>query len=98
MHCPICSIEMQSDSISCEACGATRLTQRTPLGVLVGWLGLTMLLLSLMMALFLLALFIFGHDLSGFPWAAQISSFVVAGGLLYYSKSTLHATWVRRDN
>jgi len=98
MHCPICSTEMQPDSISCEACGATRLTQRTSMGVLVGWLGLILLLLALMMAIILLALVIFGHDLTGFPWSAQISGFIIAGGMLYYSKSTLHATWVRRDH
>jgi hypothetical protein len=94
MQCPICSAEINSDSISCEKCGATRITRRTPVGVLVGWLGMLMMMCMGMMWLFLLALLVFGHELNGFPWLVLILGTVVASGLLFYSKSTMHANWV----
>ena len=98
MQCPICYSELSPDAVGCEKCGATRITRRTPAGVLVGWLGMLAAVCVGMMWLFLLALLIFGHDLNGFPWLAIILGTALAAGLLFYSKSTMHADWVRQRN
>ena len=98
MQCPICATEISNNAIGCEKCGATRITRRTPMGVLVGWLGMLTAMCMGMMWLFLAALLIFGHDLNGFPWLVLIPGSVAAAGLLFYSKSTLHANWVRQGN
>lgn len=98
MQCPICASELGPDAIGCEQCGATRVTERTPLGVVVGWLGMLATVCMGMMWLFLIALLVFGHDVNGFPWLALILGTVGAAGLLFYSKSTVHANWVRQRN
>jgi len=98
MQCPICSSELSPDAVGCEKCGATRLTRRSPMGVLIGWLGMLTAICMGMMWLFLLALLVFGHDLNGFPWSFLILGTVAAAGLFFYSKSTVHAEWLRRGN
>ena len=98
MQCPICASEISTDAIGCEKCGATRVTQRTPVGVVVGWVGITVALICVMVWLFLFALLAFGHDVSGFPWLATILGTLLAAGLFRYSKSTVHANWVRRQD
>jgi len=97
MQCPICSSEISSDAVGCDKCGATRVTQRTPLGVVVGWVGLTVALLMAMMWLFMLALLAFGHSLSGFPWTALFVGSLITVGLLQYSKTTVHTQWNRKN-
>jgi hypothetical protein len=98
MQCPICSTELDPDAVNCEKCGATRVTQRTPTGVIVGWVGMTVALLWAMLGIPLLILPFTEHGISGYPWAVFIVGVVIAAGLLQYSKSTLHAIWVRRGS
>ena len=98
MQCPICSSELDSNAVACDKCGATRLTQRTPTGVLVGWLGMLIGLLWIMMGLPLLILPFTDHGIGGYPWPVFIIGGIIAAGLLQYSKSTVHAEWKRREN
>jgi predicted nucleic acid-binding Zn ribbon protein len=98
MQCPICASELSPDAVGCEKCGATRVTQRTPLGIIVGWVGMTVALLMVMMWIFMAVLPIFGVSLRGFPWTALIIGTAIAAGLFWYSKSTVHAKWVRRED
>jgi hypothetical protein len=98
MQCPICSTEIGNEAVDCAKCGATRITRRSSVGVLVGWLGMLVAICWGMIWLFLLALLVFGHDLNGFPWSTLILGTVVAAGLLLYSKSTIKAHWVRRED
>lgn len=98
MQCPICASELSPDAIICEKCGATRVTQRTPTGVIVGWVGMTIALLWIMLFVPLLILPFTAHGISGYPWPVLIIGGVLAAGLLQYSKSTVHAEWARREN
>jgi len=97
MQCPICSSEIPSGSVVCDKCGARRVTGRTPIGVIVGWAGLTVAILWGILWLFLLALLGIGHDTGGFPWVTLFIGTVIAAALLYYSRTTIHTTWKRRD-
>ncbi len=97
MQCPICASELSPDAVSCEKCGATRVTQRTPVGVIVGWVGITVTLLWILLLLPVLILPFTDHGISGYPWSALIVGAILMVGLLWYSKSTVHAKWVRRE-
>jgi hypothetical protein len=44
----------------------------------------------------LLILPFISYSLKGYPWTAFVIGVVIAAGLLWYSKSTEHARWVRR--
>ena len=72
MQCPLCAAEIGDDVVACDRCGATRVTRRTPAGIVVGWLGMTLALLMVMMFAFLVALPFFGISLAGFPWPTLI--------------------------
>jgi len=98
MQCPICASELSPDAVNCEKCGATRVTQRTPTGVIVGWIGMTVALLWIMLFIPLLILPFTAHGIAGYPWYALIGGGILAAGLLHYSKSTRYATWARREN
>ena len=98
MQCLFCASELSSDAVDCANCGATRVTQRTPAGIVVGWIGINVALICGMVWLFLFALLAFGHDVNGFPWLALILGTLSAAGLFLYSKSTMHAKWVRRGD
>jgi len=98
MQCPICGNELSPDAVNCEKCGATRVTQRTPVGVLVGWLGMTVALLWAILGAPLLILPFTERGISGFPWPVFIVGVVIAAGLLWYSKSTVHSIWVRKED
>ena len=98
MQCPICATELSPDAVNCEKCGATRVTQRTPAGVIVGWLGMVTGLLWIMMAVPLLVLPFTDHGIGGYPWPVFVAGGVLAAGLLRYSKSTVHAKWAGREN
>jgi hypothetical protein len=97
MQCPLCASEISSNAIECSNCGATRVTQRTPAGVIVGWVGMTISLLSILWGIPLLVLPFTEHGIKGYDWSTLVAGIILAAGLLWYSKSTLHAKWVRRD-
>ena len=98
MQCPFCASELGPDAVDCAKCGATRVTQRTPAGVIVGWVGMTVALLWALLFVPLLVLPFTEHGISGYPWPALIVGGVIAAGLFWYSKSTVHAKWVRRED
>ncbi len=98
MQCPLCASELSPDAVDCAKCGATRVTQRTPVGVIVGWLGMLVGLLWAMLATPLLILPFTEHGISGYPWPVFIIGGILTFGLLRYSKSTVHAQWVRKEN
>lgn len=98
MQCPFCSSELNRGSISCKACGARQATQRTPVGIFTGWLGI---ILSLVWAPLLAGLLILpftDRGLSDFPWFALIVAALIAAGLFWHSKSTLHTKWIRKED
>jgi predicted nucleic acid-binding Zn ribbon protein len=97
MQCPLCAAELGDDAVVCERCGAVRATRRTPAGIVVGWLGMTVALLMVMMWAFLIALPLFGISLAGFPWTTLIVGSLIAAGLLWHSKTTQHRVWLRRE-
>ena len=97
MQCPLCSTEISSDAVDCAKCGATRITQRTPVGVLVGWVALTVALLWALLFIPLLILPFTEHGIKGYPWSALIVGTFIMVGLWWFSKSTVHAEWVRRE-
>lgn len=98
MQCPICASELDLNAVVCEKCGATRVTQRSPSGVIVGWLGILVALLWIMLFVPLLILPFIGYSLKGYPWPVLIIGGMLAGGLLWYSKSTVHAEWETRES
>lgn len=97
MQCPFCASELSSDAVDCANCGATRVTQRTPAGVIVGWLGMTVALLMVMWGFPLLVMPFTERGISGYDWRTLIVGTIIAAGLLWYSKSTVHAKWFRRE-
>mgnify|MGYP005813860953 CR=1 FL=1 len=97
MKCPVCNSEIPDNSVSCDKCGAIRSTRRTPLGVVVGWVGMTVAMLWAMLWLFLFALLLVGHDVGNFPWTTLVLGTLLATGLLWYSRTTLHAEWGPRN-
>jgi hypothetical protein len=98
MQCPFCASEISPDAIVCEKCGATRVIQRTPVGVYIGWAGMVIAIIWAMLWVPLLFLPFIGYDLSGYPWITLIVGTIVAAGLLRYSKSTVHSQWIRRED
>lgn len=96
MQCPLCASEIGPNAVVCEHCGAIRVVMRTTTGVVVGWLGMVMALLWGILGAPLLILPFISYSLKGYPWSAFIIGVVIAAGLLWYSKSTEHARWVRR--
>ena len=98
MQCPICSSELSPNAVVCEKCGATRVTRRTPVGVIAGWAGMTVAILSFILLSPLLVLPFTEHGISGYPWTALIAGAILAAGLMWHSKSTIHSKWVRRED
>jgi hypothetical protein len=98
MQCPFCASELSSDAVDCANCGATRVTQRTPTGVVVAWLGMLAAVLWVLLFVPLLILPFTAHGISGYPWPVLIVGGIITVGLLRYSKSTVHAKWVRRED
>ena len=96
MQCPLCNAEVGSNVGVCDHCGAIRVYVRTTLGVMVGWFGMVMLLLWAIMALPLVVFPFIHYSLAGYPWLALVIGAMLTAGLLWYSKSTVHAEWVRR--
>jgi len=98
MQCPLCASELGSNAVNCEKCGATRVTQRSPMGVLVGWVGIVVGLLWLMLGVPLLILPFIDHGIGGYPWSVFIVGGIIAAGLLWYSKTTVHTQWTRQED
>jgi len=98
MQCPFCASEISPDAVICETCGAHKVTRRTTAGVFVGWAGMVIALIWAMLWVPLLFLPFIGYDLSGYPWITLIVGTIVAAALLWYSKSTVHSQWIRRED
>jgi hypothetical protein len=98
MQCPLCGSEIGSNAVVCEKCGAIQVIVRTPAGVVVGWVGMVMSILWLMLGTPLLILPIMSISVKGYPWPAFVICAIIAAGLLWYSKSTIHSTWILRKD
>ncbi|KXS32904.1 MAG: hypothetical protein AWT59_0991 [Candidatus Gallionella acididurans] len=98
MQCSFCSTELKPDALTCDKCGAHKVYRRTTAGIFVGWVG--MLIALIWAALFVPLLFLpfMGISLGGYPWAALVIGLILAPALLWYSKSTVHALWIGRDD
>lgn len=98
MQCPFCASELNPDAVVCEKCGAIKIRQRTTAGVFVGWVGMVIALVLFMWWVPLLFLPIVGFNLNGYPWLTLIIGSVLAAGLIWYSRSTVHSRWIRRED
>lgn len=98
MQCPICSSEISADVAVCDKCGAMRVVQRTPTGVIVGWFGMVMMIIWVMIAVPLVIFPLINFPIKDFPWAVLIIGAIISAGLLWYSKSTLHSKWVPSES
>ena len=98
MQCPFCASELGSNAIVCKQCGATKVTQRTPLGVFMAWAGMLVAILWAMLWAALMILPFTERGLNDFPWLTLIIGTLLALGLLKYSKSTIHSKWIRRED
>jgi predicted nucleic acid-binding Zn ribbon protein len=98
MPCPFCASEIGPDAVVCENCGATMVTRRTTAGVFAGWAGMVIALIWAMLWVPLLFLPFIGYDLSGYPWITLGVGTILAAALLWYSRSTVHSKWVRRED
>ena len=97
MKCPVCSAELEPGAIQCPACGAVQRVERTPVGVVTGWLGIVSAVLTGMIVIGLIVLIVTGVSLKGFPWILVIIGGILAGGFLGYSRKTRHLAWHARD-
>jgi hypothetical protein len=93
MQCPVCSAELEPGALSCPACHAIQIVERTPLGVVTGWLGVVSAVLTAMVVIGLIVLVIAGISLKGFPWILVIVGGIMTGGFLGYSRKTRHLAW-----
>jgi predicted nucleic acid-binding Zn ribbon protein len=98
MQCPFCGTELKPDGLVCDKCGAIKVYRRTTTGVFVGWVGMVIALIWAAVFVPLLFLPFMGFSLSGYPWIILIVGLVLAPALLWYSRSTLHALWIGRDD
>ena len=98
MQCPFCAAELKPDSVFCEKCGALKITERTTVGVFVGWVGMVVAIIMIMVWVPVLFLPFVGYDMSEYPWVTLIVGTLIAAALLWYSKSTLHTRWKRPED
>ncbi len=96
MQCPVCAAEIKSDDVSCPSCGAMRITGGSPIGVMVGWAGVTMAVMMICMWSILLVLPLTDAKMSDFPWMWTSLLTLVTVGLLWYSRSTRKPRWIPR--
>ncbi len=97
MQCPVCSAELESGALKCASCGAIQIVERTPLGVLSGWLGILSAVLTAMILLALPFIVIAGFSLKGFPWVLPIVGLALSVVFFGYSRKTRHLVWRARD-
>jgi hypothetical protein len=93
MQCPFCNSDLETDAVSCEKCGALKVTERTTVGVFAGWVGMVIAIIMIMAWVPVLFLPFVGYDMSEYPWLTLIVGTIIAAILLWYSKSTLHSRW-----
>jgi hypothetical protein len=98
MQCPFCSSELKSDAVHCGNCGASKVTRRTPFGIFLGWAGMVVGFIWIMIWIPVLFLPFLGYDMSLYPWKTLIVGTIVALGLLWYSRSTGHSEWVNPED
>jgi predicted nucleic acid-binding Zn ribbon protein len=96
MQCPYCNSELEPNTVECKKCGAIRVTRRTTIGVFVGWAGMVVALIWVMLWLPVTFLPFLGYNMGDYPWVTLIIGTIVAAALLWYSKSTLHSQWISR--
>jgi len=94
MKCPICSAELEAGALACPACGAFQAVERTPLGVLTGWVGIVAGVLTAMVLVPLPVMVLAGGSLAGFPWVLPLIGLALTGASLGYSRSTRHTVWL----
>ena len=97
MKCPVCSAELEPGAIQCPSCGAMQRVERTPVGVVTGWLGIVSAVLTGMVVIGLIVLIVTGVSLKGFPWILVIIGGILTGGFLGYSRKTRHLAWHARN-
>ena len=95
MQCPFCASELSSDAADCASCGAIQVTRRTPLGVVAGGLSVVFMVLVGMLWIPVFVLPFTVRGLVGYPWWALGIGSVLVAGLLWYSRSSRRARWVR---
>jgi hypothetical protein len=98
MLCPLCASEIKPTAIVCEKCGARRVTQRTPVGIFAGWAGIVLAIVWAPLLAGVVILPFTDRGLNDFPWLTLIAGMLVAAGLFWYSKSTIHSKWIRRKD
>ena len=98
MQCPYCSSELESDVVECKQCGATKISRRTTVGIFVGWAGMVIGLMWIMLWFPLLFLPFVGYDVRSYPWITLIVGTIIAAALLWYSRSTVHSEWIRPED
>lgn len=94
MTCPFCSAETAPDALSCPQCHAFVTVQRTPIGVLTGWLGGISALLTSMVLIPVPFMLLAGTSLVGFPWILPGIGLALMTGFLLHSRSTRHLVWL----
>jgi hypothetical protein len=97
MQCPFCNSELEPEAVSCEICGALKITERTTVGVFVGWAGMVVAIIMIMVWVPVLFLPFVGYDMSEYPWLVLFVGTIIAALLLWYSRSTLHSRWKRGE-
>lgn len=94
MKCPVCSTELEPNAIRCPNCQAFETLERTPIGVVSGWLGALSTILTSMVLIPIPFMLIFGAKMHGFPWILPIVGTILSVGFLGYSRSTRHVVWL----
>ncbi len=98
MKCPICSAELAPNAVSCPNCHAFQSVERTPLGVLAGWVGVLSAVLTAMILTPVPFMAFAGTSLSGFPWILPGIGVGLSAAAFLYSRSTRHVVWLKRQN
>lgn len=96
MQCPLCASEIDPATVACPSCGAIRVTGASPLGVMVGGVGIVVAICVGCLWAALLALPLLGMGTAGFPWLVLVFGTAVAAGMLWFSRSTRQPRWIRR--
>ncbi len=96
MKCPICSAEIAPDALHCASCDAFQTIERTPLGVVAGWVGALSAILTAMVLIPLPIMLFAGGDLNGFPWVLPLVGLFAAAVALWYSRTTRRPVWLAR--
>lgn len=96
MQCPLCASEIDSATVACPSCGAIRVNGASPLGVMVGGVGMVITICVGCLWAALLILPLMGKGMAGFPWLALVLGTIMATGMLWFARSTRQPRWIRR--